>query len=211
MLIKMQTWFESRGVRLHWAIALTLLLSLLYIALQIIFLGEPLVDLFGFLFALLALLSLRSAGLSLRECYLTFAPLSKRWAGRYLALLLIYLAILVPVGGEIHLDWMSLLILAPLTALVQELFFRSALLPALRHAFQGKFGPALWVHSVLFAIWHAGVFATGAPLGAAFMVVLIPFLYSLAWGIQTQQDGTVLWTFLHHALLQMIMRLFTWG
>ena len=211
MVRTMQTRTEGKKLSIQLSSSITLLLWGVYTVFQIIFLDQPFVDLIGLLAGILAITILLTSGLSLTDCHLRVASISKKAGWLYVAIFLLWVGVVLPTGGKPHWDWQSILIFAPATAIAQEIFFRSALLPALLHSLKGKFGWALFIHSILFAIWHMGVFTTNAPPAAATAVVLVPFLISFAWGWQVHRDRTVLWAILHHTLLQMVMRMFTWG
>ncbi len=211
MLDTIQSRGEGKGLSTHWSVLLTLLLWGIYTTFQIIYLDQPFVDLIGFLAGTLAIAVLLSSGFTLSDCYLRVAPISKRGAWLFIAIFFLWLGIVLPTGGKPQWDWRSIFIFAPATSIAQELFFRSALLPALLHSLKGNFRRALFIHSILFAIWHLGVLTTGAPPAAVMMVILVPFLISFSWGWQVHRDGTILWAILHHTSLQIIMRMFTWG
>ena len=211
MFTSIRSWGEQKKFNIRWARLIILFLWAIYTALQILFLDQPIVDLIGFLSGIVAILVLLTSGFSLANCYLRWASISKKGLYLYIAILTFWVVIVLPTGGNPHWDWQSVFIFAPATSVAQEIFFRSALLPILIVTFKGNFRHALLLHSILFGIWHMGVFTTDAPIGAAFFVVLVPTLISLAWGWQVHRDGTVVWAILHHTILQIIMRLFTWG
>lgn len=194
----------------HGLVAGILLLWLIYSAVNIALVGDPIVDLLGLLLGALGLWLLIRAGFSPSDSYLRFEPLSR-------SSLLVYLILAAGVVGsmlpffQFHgLDAGSLLLHAPLSAIAQELFFRAVLLSALSRVLQPRDGVALVLHALLFGVWHAGVFRF-APLSAGVMVVLVPTLCGLVWGWQVRRDGTLVWAVVHHTLLQMFMRLSAWG
>lgn len=211
MVRMIRTWAGGKTISMHGSSIIVLVLWGCYSTFQIIFLDQPFVDLIGLLVGILAILALIYSGLSCNDCYLRFSPISKKGVVLYLAIFFLWIGIVVPTGGKPQWDWRSTLILAPATSIAQEIFFRSALLPALLQCLKGKFGWALLIHSILFAIWHMGVFTTNAPPAAATAVILVPFLISFAWGWQVHRDRTVFWAILHHTSLQIVMRLFSWG
>jgi membrane protease YdiL (CAAX protease family) len=211
MLTSIQSWGEQKNFNIRSARHIILTLWVLYSGTQIIFLDKPFVDLIGILSGAIAILALLASGFSLTDCYLRLASISKTSIYIYCAILIFWLGIVLPTGGNPQWDWRSIFISAPATSIAQEIFFRSALLPILLATFKGNFRSALILHSILFGLWHMGVFATSAPIGAAIAVILVPTLISLAWGWQVHRDGTILWAILHHTILQIIMRLFTWG
>jgi membrane protease YdiL (CAAX protease family) len=71
------------------------------------------------------------------------------------AIFIIGLAVVLPFGEWQGWNWKAALLLAPASGVSQELFFRSALLPAMGLLFKGKTRMALVLHSVLFGLWHS--------------------------------------------------------
>lgn len=211
MVTSIRSWGQLHKFNLSWARFIILFLWIFYSTFQILFLDQPFVDLIGFMVGAISIISLIAAGFSTRDCYLRFTPISKKGAVLYAVTFLLWLAMVIPTGGKPHWDWLSVFVYAPATSVTQELFFRSALLPLLLTIFKGNFKAALIAHSFLFGIWHMGVFTTNAPISIAIIVVMVPMFFSMAWGWQTQRDGTVVWAILHHTSLQIVMRLFTWG
>jgi membrane protease YdiL (CAAX protease family) len=211
MVRTMRTRTKRKKLSIQLSSSIILLLWGIYTSFQIIYLDQPFVDLIGLLAGILAITVLLASGLSLTDCHISFAPISKKAVWLYVAIFLLWLGVVLPTGGRFQWDWHAIFILAPATAIAQEIFFRSALLPALFHSLKGNFGWALFIHTMLFAIWHMGVFTTNAPPAAATVVILVPFLISFAWGWQVHRDRTIFWAILHHTLLQMVMRMFTWG
>ena len=93
---------------------------------------------------------------------------------------------------------------APASGVSQELFFRSALLPATQLLLKGRPGLALLLHSLLFGLWHIAPLFLGAPIWAVIAVMLVPFLSGIGWGWQVRQDRTVVWAMLQHSLIWVI-------
>jgi membrane protease YdiL (CAAX protease family) len=200
----------ARPISLVWATSVVLTLCLLYIAFNIAYLGTSISEFLGFIPAFIGLLVLFKAGFTKRDCCLQIAQISRR--GLILLLVLTFLVVgsMLPFFRWRELDWVALLIYAPATAISQELFFRSTLLPALTRALKVKTTLALLLHAALFGIWHAGVFRF-APFGVGMFVILVPTISGLVWGWQVRKDGTVLWAMLQHTAVQMFMRLSNWG
>jgi hypothetical protein len=138
------------------------------------------------------------------------APISKRGMFIYVVLAFLVLGTMIPLFKWRGFDWIALLLYAPATAVSQELFFRSALLPTLTKSLKGQSMLALLLHTTLFGIWHAGVFRY-APLWTGIAVILVPTLPGLGWGWQARKDETVFWAMMQHTLFQMFMRLSSWG
>lgn len=191
-------------------LVLILVLWLVYTLLFVLYLPEPFASLLGFLPGLLGVGMLVRAGYSTGECYLSLRRPSR--AG-VLLLTLLTLAML-PVAltglqavGWANLDWMQLLVFAPASGIAQELYFRAALLPALKKVFSRRL--ALLTSSGLFALFHLGMLRV-APFWAVLSALGLTFGVGFGWGWQVHRDHTVLWAMVHHALLQMILRLFAW-
>ena len=106
-------------------------------------------------------------------------------------------------------SWVVMLIYAPASGIAQELYFRSTLLPALMKVFTGRGLLALSISSLMFALYHLSMFLV-APAGVAVSAMVVTFLAGMGWGWQVGRDKTVFWAMAHHALLQMVLRVFVW-
>ena len=193
------------------AFVLVLLAWLVYSLLFVLYLPEPWASLLGFLPGLLALGALALAGFYCERAYLRI----RRPTPAGLAMLAALFLPMIPVvvsgflqAGWAGWDWRQALLYAPASGVAQELYFRAALLPALEWLLDRP-RRALLLSSLMFSLFHAGMF-TVAPPAAAVSALLVTFLAGLGWGWQVQRDRTVLWAMLHHALLQLILRLFDW-
>jgi membrane protease YdiL (CAAX protease family) len=167
-------------------------------------LSEPLFAALAFLPGLLAVAALLAAGLSRKDCYLRFAPLS--WPGFWaLAAVFVFaLVSILPSGQWQGWHWAAALIYAPASGISQELFFRAGLLPACQIVFKGRPMVALMVHAVLFALWHIGPLFLGAPPWAVLAIMAVPFVCGIGWGWQVRHDGTVVWAMVQHSLIWVI-------
>jgi membrane protease YdiL (CAAX protease family) len=114
------------------------------------------------------------------------------------------LAAMLPVMTWQGWSWMAALVYAPAGGVAQELFFRSALLPAMRMMLKQRPRLALALHSLLFGLWHIGPLFLGAPACAVIAVMLVPFLSGIGWGWQVQRDRTVIWAMIQHSLIWVI-------
>ena len=159
----------------------------------------------GFVPGLLAVGVLLAGGFSAEECYLRVRRLS--WAG--LAVLVAVAALawaaVLPFGAWQGWNWLAALVYAPASGVAQELFFRSALLPAMHQALSRKRrAPALLLHAVLFGLWHIAPLFLGAPLWAVAAVMLVPFVCGMGWGWQVRRDRTVIWAMVQHSLIWVV-------
>jgi len=152
---------------------------------------------------------LLAAGLTTKDCFLRFAPLSRQGLAGLLLLTPLFAPILL---SATWVGWrpVNALVLNPLGAISQELFFRCALLPAGLMILPRRPLLAIGLHAVLFGLWHTGPLVTGAPVWGVVAVMLIPALFGLGWGWQTRRDGTVVWATIYHIILQFISAFFTW-
>ncbi len=201
---------EERRPRLVWAAAAVLLLWVYFTAVYTWAPGgllsaglELLPGVLGVGFLLLA------GGFRPRDCYLRPARIS----GKGFLVLALFLLALVPIFLSARWagwDWQAGLVIAPLSGIGQELFFRSSLLPVLTKLMRRP-GLALLLHAVLFALWHVPLALRTAPLAGAIAVTVVTFLGGLVWGWQVQHDRTVYWAMGQHVLYLVLMSLFTWG
>jgi membrane protease YdiL (CAAX protease family) len=107
-------------------------------------------------------------------------------------------------------DWLGVLVLAPLSGVSQELYFRSSLLPALLHVCGHRAALALALHGVLFALWHLRTLVL-MSLPVAALTALVLLLAGLGWGWQTLRDQTVVWAMGQHTIFLMAMAFFGFG
>jgi membrane protease YdiL (CAAX protease family) len=148
--------------------------------------------------------ALLAAGLSREDCFLRLGRLSGAGFGVLAAVFVFALAAVLPLGRWQGWNWRAALVYAPASGISQELFFRSALLPALQWVLRTRPGLALVLHSVLFGLWHIAPLFLGAPIWAVLAVMLVPFLSGLGWGWQVRHDGTVVWAMIQHSLIWVI-------
>lgn len=176
-----------------------------------LYLEEPYASVIGFLPGILGVILLLMSGFKREDCYLRFSWIS--WVGLGVYVLMLSLMIPVVLTGIKSVNWVGwnwvMMIYAPASAISQELFFRSTLLPALRRAFLDRAFLALIISSLMFALYHMGMFLV-APVGVAAGALVVTFIAGMGWGWQVGRDRTVLWAMVHHTLLQMILRGFVW-
>jgi membrane protease YdiL (CAAX protease family) len=149
------------------------------------------------------------AGFTTEQCYLRLSPISKR-GFLILAFFTIMLIPILMTGKWVGLSWMPVLVYAPLSGIAQELFFRASLLPVLIRVFGKKHLLAVFVHSLLFTLWHIPLAFTNAPLPGAIAVIIVTFIGGMVWGWQVQRDRTIYWALAQHITYLMIMSLFIW-
>ena len=159
----------------------------------------------GFVPGLLAVGVLLAAGFSTEDCYLRLRRLS--WAGLavLVAIAVLALAAVLPFGAWQGWNWLAAMVYAPADGIAQELFFRSALLPAMHQALKReRRALALLLHALLFGLWHIAPLFMGAPLWAVAAVMLVPFVCGIGWGWQVRRDQTVVWAMIQHSLIWVI-------
>jgi len=205
----------GRSAKRRIAMAMVFCLWLAYTVLQTLAvlqrLSEPAYAAIGFLPGILGVGVLLAAGISREECYLRIAPLSRKGLGVLSAVFVFALAAILPVGVWRGWDWIAAFVYAPASGVSQELFFRSALMPATLATFNKRPTLALLIHSVLFGLWHIGPLFLGTPVPIVAAIVLVPFLSGIGWGWQVKRDGTVVWAMIQHSLIWVVGSPFTFG
>lgn len=173
----------------------------------------PIYELLRFVPGILGVYALLTVGITAKDCYLQFAPISKQSILVYAVLLFLMLPVVLTglqSSDWTGIDWRLIFINAPIDAISQELYFRAALLPALLLVIPRQPRFALVLHALIFAFYHIGMFRV-APAGVAVSALFLTFLVGMGWGWQVKRDGTVVWAMIHHTILQIILKLFTWG
>lgn len=205
----------SRPARLPMAAGVVLCLWLAYTILQTLVvmerLSEPVYAAIGFLPGILGVGALLGAGMSREACYLRIARLSWKGLAVLAAVFVLALAAILPFGVWRGWDWIAALVVAPANGISQELFFRSALMPAAMATFRKRTGLALILHSILFGLWHIGPLFLGTPAPVAAAIMLVPFLAGIGWGWQVKRDGTVMWAMLQHSLIWVVGSPYAFG
>lgn len=190
------------------ALGAVVLLWMGYTALQTLFVvgwvPEPWSAVLGFVPGIAGVVALRAAGFPRAQLFLRVAPLSRGGFAVLAAIFVFGLAAILPFGVWQGWNWPAALVYGPASGVSQELFFRAVLLPALLLALRERSHLALILHAALFGLWHIGPFFVGAPIWAAFAVVLVPFVSGIGWGWQVNHDGTVLWAMAQHSLIWVI-------
>ena len=144
------------------------------------------------------------SGLSPEACFLQIRQPSRAGLGVLAGVAVFALAAILPAGTWRGWDWAAALIYAPASGISQELFFRSALLPAMLALWPRRPSRALVAHSLLFGLWHIGPLFLGAPPWAVAAVMAVPFASGLGWGWAVRHDQTVLWAMVQHSLIWVI-------
>jgi membrane protease YdiL (CAAX protease family) len=190
------------------AVGGTVLLWLAYATMQTLstmgYLSEGVYAVASFLPGLLAVGILLLSGRSREACFLQVRRPSKLGLTVLAGVMLFSLTAILPAGTWRGWDWTAALIYAPASGVSQELFFRSALLPAMLALWKKHPNVGLVAHSVLFGLWHIGPLFLGAPLWAVAAVMAVPFVAGIGWGWAVQHDRTVLWAMVQHSLIWVI-------
>jgi len=187
-----------------------LLLWLLYTLLYTLPIPEVLAAFVQLLPGVAAVFFLRHSGYSATECYLVMRRVSLKGI---VALALVSLALAGPILTSAYVGFtpLAVFLLAPASAIAQELFFRAGLLPAMHRMFPGRPGAANLAHAALFGLWHvprAMIFSPINPFLGALMLAGVTGMAGFGWGWQVRHDGTIGWSTLHHWLLLSVMSLF---
>ncbi|MGD8967055.1 MAG: CPBP family intramembrane metalloprotease [Anaerolineae bacterium] len=204
----MSTRFSRKPIKSSVTVGLVLLLWVGYTTLQTLsvvgLVREATSALLGFIPGILGVAVLLAAGLLCQDCFLQYKPLSRPGFAVLAATFVFALAAVLSVGEWHGWDWTAALLYAPASGVSQELFFRSALLPAVRLVLGKRARLALVGHSLLFGLWHIGPLFMGAPIWAVLAVMLVPFICGIGWGWQVERDRTVVWAMLQHSLIWVI-------
>jgi membrane protease YdiL (CAAX protease family) len=205
----------GRPAKQRIALALVFCFWLAYTVLQTLAvmerLSEPAYAAIGFLPGMLGVGALLGAGISREECYLRIAPLSWKGFGVLAGIFVFALAAILPSGVWRGWDWIAAFVYAPANGISQELFFRSALMPATLATFKKRTTLALILHSILFGLWHIGPLFLGTPAPIVAAIMLVPFLSGIGWGWQVKRDGTVVWAMIQHSLIWVVGSPFAFG
>jgi membrane protease YdiL (CAAX protease family) len=157
---------------------------------------------------IIGVLYLRTNGFTQKDVYMKFTQPSHK----SVITLLLFGLVIIPILATSHrdnFDFQSFFIIAPLSAIGQELFFRSTLLSSLTKILKND-KSALIIHSILFSLWHLPLAIKYAPLGGIFGVFFVTFIGGIVWGWVAKRDKTILWVLIQHSLYLMVMSLFTW-
>lgn len=165
----------------------------------------------AFLSGLAGVLSLRQGGFPQEACFLQLRRPSR---GSLIALLVLSLALWpVLAGGRWVGANLQAAFLQAAGGVAQELFFRAVLLPLLLALFPGRPLRAIFLHAVLFSIWHAGAFLVtpAGMIAGPIAIMTVSFIGGLVWGVVTVRDGTVVWATIQHTLFWVIGSMFALG
>lgn len=193
------------------ALAITLLMAVLYAVLDVLQLPEPRQSLLAFIPGGVSLLALFAAGMSRDECNLRLKRLSRGGMIALGVVTVLMLPILASSSGFTGWRWLPALVYAPASGVAQELYFRASLLPGLQRVFKGRHTPALLLHALIFIGFHYRTFQALPSLGIVLVVATVLFLAGCGWGWQVQRDRTVVWAMLQHSLFLILMSMFDWG
>jgi membrane protease YdiL (CAAX protease family) len=170
---------------------------------------DSVVAIISSILCVLAISVLILSGYSLPDCFLEVKKISIKGFFMLFLSIAITLPSMLPFGKYIGWNWLQGLIYAPISGITQELFFRSTLLPVILILTKEKKYTAIILHTILFGIWHMGIFWI-APWFIGIAVVLVPVLAGFLWAMQTIRDGTVFYAIFTHSLILIISSLFIW-
>ncbi|HEV2238253.1 MAG TPA: CPBP family intramembrane glutamic endopeptidase [Ktedonobacterales bacterium] len=185
------------------AAGIVIALLLPYTVLNTLFPGPVVTYALGLVLAALALGALWLAGVAPGACGVRVAPLSRRGAWALLALAL-YVPATVLAGVSQPWSWVAALVYAPASALGQELYFRGALLAAVRRLMPARQWHAVALQALAFAVWHVRAFRVVAP-GLALLALGGTALAGAVWGWQARRDSTLLYAWLEHTLFLIVV------
>lgn len=127
-------------------------------------------------------------------------------------LIIIYLLIslIINLFGELGgISITSILIIAPLSGITQELYFRCSLQVVFEQHY--SYRTANIIQSIFFIWWHLRLFLEHFhPLAWLGLVAGLGF-FGLAWGFQSRKDGTILYVIILHVLGLMGQSLLIWN
>lgn len=192
------------------ALAITLVMAVAYTIHDTLQMREPLFSVVSFGPGVLSICVLLASGFTREECSLTICWFSKSGIAVLALTFLLLFPILLSSTGDVRWNPLGAFVYAPASALAQELFFRSALLPALTKGLGGRSQLALPIHCLIFVAYHLRTFTSIGAIGPSIGVGLVLFLAGLAWGWESQKDRTVLWTSVQHSMFLAAMSLYTW-
>jgi len=171
--------------------------------------SDPFVLIVWFFPGIIGFFVLQKRGYNREECFLSFKALSKTGFLILIISVIISLSFMLPSGIWSGWNWLEALVYAPGSGVSQELFFRCVLLPVCLEITNGRKHLAIFIHTILFGIWHIGVFCL-APWWIAILVVLVPSIAGYLWALQVQRDKTVIYAIITHCLILVISSMFTW-
>jgi membrane protease YdiL (CAAX protease family) len=179
------------------AVCVVIALWLPYTLLNLLFPGPALSYALGLVIAVVALIMLQLAHVPAVGMY---PRIPSRASVAALAILALFVPFALLIGRGQSWDWLGNVVYAPASALGQELYFRSALLPACSKCGSRR---AILTQATLFALWHARAFRV-VPAGEALLVLIGTFVAGIVWGWQARRDGTVFYAFTQHLLFLIV-------
>ena len=120
-----------------------------------------------------------------------------------LAALSLFIALALIMGRAQPWRPLDDLVYAPASALGQEIYFRAALVAALRRLRTVPGCAAGPIQALLFALWHVRAF-TVVPAALAVAVLVGTFAAGATWGWQAQRDHTILYALAEHTLFLIV-------
>ena len=170
---------------------------------------EPFIFIFCFFPGIIGIFILRRRGYSFEDCYINLKSLSVIGFLLLLSSAIISLSFMLPSGSWSGWNWLEALVYAPGSGFTQELFFRCTLLPVCLKIANGRKYLAILLHTILFGIWHMGVFWL-APWWISILVILIPSIAGYLWALQVHRDKTAIYAIITHCFILIISSMFVW-
>ena len=158
---------------------------------------------------IIGVLYLRAIGFTRKDVYMRFTQPSLK----SVITLFLFGLVIIPIlatSHRVNFDFQAFFIIAPLSAIGQEFFFRSTLLSSLTKVLKND-KSALIIHSILFSLWHLPLTIKYAPLGGIIAVFLVTFIGGIVWGWVAKRDKTIVWVLIQHSIYLMVMSLFAWS
>ena len=142
------------------------------------------------------------------ELYLRRNKISKVGIFFVIAALIIF-SIINVFGERGEINFLAIFIIAPLSGITQELYFRCSLQVALEQHY--SFRTANILQTIFFIWWHLRLFLNYLqPIAWIGLIIGLGF-YGLAWGYQSRQDGTILYVMILHVFGLIAQSLFVWN
>lgn len=201
--------------RKHWITTVIIALYFPYVLLYLFEVQYEFVFFIEGLPGIIAILILLTVGkFSKEDLFFRWKKISK--VGLMLSILLLGMFALVGLIGIFGLGFgsfggfspLAFLIIAPLSGLTQELYFRSSLQVVFEKNHNLTMRTSNILQTMFFIGWHFRLFLEN-PNPIVILGLIIGFgFFGILWGYQSRKDGTILYTALIHAVALMLQSLF---